>query len=155
MRWPRKRAMTSPGRPLLSVQPLSRCEVRVLAPCVLTEPRDVALWPASEVPLCPPRNLVSPRPRPSRRSCLPPSLSCNRRLSLSRTRPAPRRALIHVAEDSWITPNRWPTSQPHAASKSPLLHVAGVTDHTHVGRIFAVYRCIQVTISYVSDISLI
>jgi len=60
-----------------------------------------------------------------------------------------------MSEDSRITQNHRPTSQPRAASKSPLLYVTGVTDHTCVGRIFAVYRCIRVTFSYVSDLALL
>ena len=36
-----------------------------------------------------------------------------------------------------------------------LIHVTGVTDRACVGRIFAVYRCIRVTFSYVSDLTLL
>jgi len=48
------------------------------------------------------------------------------------------------------------TSQPHhTLRRVTLLHIAGITDYTYVGRIFTVCRSIRVTLSYVLDFTLL
>ena len=94
---------------------------------------------------------------PSSRLCpspsFPPSLLHSRRLSSITTRLAARLALIHMALKTRGSPKTVGRHCHHAPHRKARCSTSP-TDHTCIGRIPAVHRCIRVTFSYVTDLTL-